>query len=736
MEQLKKSLQFYHMNVLKEIAETLRLEPPRTPVRKAWLVRKLSQAIPERAKSPDVIRTLNEAERAMLALLAKSPAPVMKKDVALPLVLSGLVRVEGVTATEDQPEVEDVLLKLMRHGLVINLTEPSGSSSRRRLTPTHKFAIAPEVRRVLPMDVLELPKSQDLSQLADAPQYVSQADAEQFLRRLFFMWAELRREPGRELKAGGLYKRDRRRIAKSMGLDVDEDARFLAWLYALLEALNLLKFEDGYILAQDNDAVKLFWAAKPVTQYHDVLNCYPRIQLDLPVELDLFSQYGYYSRLEPRPVEELRGRVLAALEEFVDVEWVIFPLFMSMLTGERSGGLAIAPNTLRMLQHNWRWYRNQSELEDSLKQADRDAAIALLAELEMLGAVDLGYDAPDGELKALRLSDLARADFADERRPQETVEGQIVLQPDFQLLAMGPVTMSILARLERFAEREKLGESVVSYRITRDSAYRAFQAGETVDDIQSFLEEVTEQPVPQNVLRSLEEWSGQYERIVVRTAVTVVQLDAAATLDRLLEDAELQRYLHRLDEHTAWFPSELTEQFEHRLWELDMLPTYSRGMDADLPRSLRWRDGHLRARHPMPSLYVRGSIQRVAEESDGGWALTPESVQAALATGMDALEIIELVERMTGAELPPAWAKRLKAWSHHYGDGEMAQVTLLHLPNDGVLQELRRADRRLSRWIRPLPNAEGVGVVDERHKDELAALLAEWGIEVETKRWW
>jgi len=63
-------------------------------------------------------------------------------------------------------------------------------------------------------------------------------------------------------------------------------------------------------------------------------------------------------------------------------------------------------------------------------------------------------------------------------------------------------------------------------------------------------------------------------------------------------------------------------------------------------------------------------------------------------------------------------------------------VKLLHLKSAQALQELRRMDRRLSRWLRPLPKAEGIAVVNEKNWEEVQALLAEWGVVVQEARWW
>ena len=426
------------------------------------------------------------------------------------------------------------------------------------------------------------------------------------------------------------------------------------------------------------------------------------------------------------------------LKEIAVARWFPYSLFYAFLAGGRPGSIAFSDHTLNALYRNLRWYtsRQRSDLEGALQRLDRQVVVAVLKELQGLGIIDLGYASPEGIPSALQLTPLARAHFTNQRLPPSNLQGQIILQPDFQILAMGPVPLHDLANMERFAVREKLDESVISYRITRDSVYQAFQRGESPQTIQTFLAEATGQPVPQNIARTLEEWGGQYERIVIRREITILQTDRADLLDKLLAEKSIRRYVHRLDEHTAWIRARHTARVEAQLWKSEMLPTYSQGPEADLPHSLLWDHDELRPRHPLPSLYITGTIRRVAEDTNGGYRLTPQSVRAAVTTGMDVPSIIALVERMTGTPLPPQWHKQLKAWGNHYGDGHVAKVTLLHLESDEALRDLRRMDRRLARWIRPLPQSQGVGIVNEERWDEVQALLAEWGIHIDEKRWW
>jgi hypothetical protein len=743
-EKLKQSLDLYHMDTLKQIAEHLNVSLPKGPVRKAWIVDAVSDKVREIAGSTDFIGTLSQAERALLGLLLKNGGVGTQRTITLPLMKAGLIYVEGQDASIDRPRLRDVALSLMRKGLLLNLDDIGSLSTRRTFEPFDKIGVAPEVSRMLPRNLLAVPEPSTVVQTVAAPPRIESTDAELCLRQLFFLWAELRREPVSCLKSGGIGKRDVHRIAKSLIMDEERDIERLRWMQAILQALNVLKSTATTIGAADTDAVKLFWGASPRVQLATILQSYPNVAYDLTLSLNTVVQYAYYSSIPIRPSKEIRGQVLNLLKEIAEAQWFPFSLFVAFLNEGRSGSLVVADHTLNSLYTNLRWYAagRRDDLTTALQQLDQQAALAVLKELQTLGVVELGYPASGEVPTALQLTPLALVHFANQPFPTSENGGQVILQPDFQILAMGPVALPILANLERFATREKFAESVVAYRITREGAYQALQRGESPDTICTFLEEATGQPVPQNITRTLEEWGEQYERIVIRRDITVLQTDDTETLDRLLNDKTTGRLLHRLDAHTAWLRAKDTAKLEAHLRLQEMLPAYSQGPEADLPHSLRWDQDALRPRHPMPSLYVTGTLRRVATLRRGGpqsgdhWELTRQSVRAAVAAGMDVPAVIALVEQMTGVPMTPEWHKQLKAWGNHYGDAQMASVVLLRLESDEALQELRRADRRLSRWIRPLPHAAGLGVVDAKHYDEVQALLAEWGIAIEDKPWW
>ncbi len=779
MERLSTALQAYHINALQQIADQLALTPNQKPVRKEWLVNELSRLIPRMARSKEYIGSLSQAERAALAIARLQEGTASFRDVAVPLVLAGLVRVDGYPETIGRPKVDDVLTALMSKGLLVNLSTPRSSSTLRTFAASYRFGIPAEVQSVLPSAMFSYPTPRleayipsdssipaGIGHVAPpAASGVAVRDAQQFLRELLFAWTELRRQPARQLKAGGMGKRDSRRLAEALRFEGEPGLRRVAQLHDMLTVLNLVNQDGETITAVEGHAVTLFWGAKPVQHWRQLLRAYAR--LSTPLIQGSASGYlpGYYQGATQRPPTKMRELVLDTLERIVDLGWLSFGFFMILLTGGQPGTLLFDEEILEILSEHMRWYGGtyRGEMEASIQGAEYQIAQTAIAELQWMGIVDVSYQTSDNtEIAAIRATPVIRAYASGPRSPSDStfpsgeakspVQGrsargtsaamseeppwQVVLQPDFQLLALGPVPLRVLANLEQFTEREKIDESVITYRLTRDVAYQALQRGETAESILAYLQEATEQPVPQNVQRSLEEWSRLYERIIVRRQTRILQVDRAELLEQLTSDPELSDWLHPLDDRTAWFRPEDTEQIEKRLFERKILIAQSHGAQADLPNSLKWHENELMPRAALPSLYVTGQLRRIAEARDGRWAMTPESIQAAIATGSDPLKIIAELQQMTGTDLPDGWEKLLKSWGGHFGDGETAEVRLLHLRRKGALGELRSADADLHRWLRPLTGDGDLAVVNQANWKEALERLATWGVEIEPGHWW
>lgn len=740
MESLPTELEKYNFQVLKQIAGHVGVETAQ--VNKAELVRVLAKTLVQQARSEKVIQALSEAERAVLALLLQKGKEASLDDLLLPLIRAGLVLPEAEAGTSSRvPTLQTVLRSLAEQGLIVNLSAVQGNA-RRSLDYLDLVGIPPEIQIVLPRALLKLPQPHPDRPSLPPPERVESVSAEDGLRRLFFVWAELRRQPGKLLMAGGIGKRDLRRLAASVGLTLDNDEETVHNLYDLLAVADLLVVQGEYVTTADDKVGLRFWSATPPEQLRQLVGAAAALESQRAIDLGPLSALGfYYGYLSARPVPVLRKQLLELLTQAVDDTWFSFTLFLSLLSKGRPGNFIFEPSSLNYATQSYRSYvaygsPRKNSLDETLQQVEAKAVLGLLEPLKELGVVELGYRAA-ATPTMLRLTPLGHAALHNLPFTPETAGGQVVLQPDFQVLALGPVSLTVLASLERIAQREKFQAGVVEYRLTRDSIYAALQAGDPVGSILAFLRQVTGQPIPQNVERTVEEWGAQHERIVLRRDVLVLQVDQAALLEDLLQDPQLSRYLHPLDERTAWVRTQEAHEVEEALWEAQLLPAFSHGPEADLPNSLVWEDGRLYSRSLLPSLYVVGTVRRIATEEAGAWKLTLPAVRAAVKTGLTVPEIVALVEKMIGEPLPAEWAKQLKAWGGHFGQGQMARATLLRLENEEALRELRRADSRLRRWLHPLPGAEAaLAVVEEPHWDDVCAILEEWGVPIVEQNWW
>lgn len=747
MEALRVSLETYNVEVLKAMADHLDLVPKGKSPRKAWLVEKLARAIVRRAGDEAVVASLSRAQRGLLALVLEAGGQAERGALAPPMMLSSLVRLpQGQGEEGVLPSLEEVLHSLLLKGLLVNLTEPPGYSTRRTLDPVHKVGVPPEVIQALPRELLILPRPDLDEQEMEEPPHVRHGSVEEFVRQLFFAWAELRRQPGRALKAGGIYKRDLRRVSESIGLDLEEHEERARHIIDLLIAAGLLREGEKYISAVEDEKARRFWRRDLAEQLKIILDTLTVMQHE-ELELDLTPlsevRMGYQVSRTFYPFDMYR-KLLELLKELVHIQWFPFPAFVSLLNRGVPGSFVLPQSVLQNLYKQLSWYSwggskedRRANLESGLRKVDRGVALQVLERLLELGVVMLGYEEGQGRKpSALRLSDVAKAALDGTDGQTGEGRGQVILQPDFQLLALGPVGLSTLATLERIAAREKVETAAVSYRLTRESVYAALQEGETVKSLLAFLEEVTHLPVPQNVTRTLREWGMQHQRIVVRPRGMVVQVDAPEILERVLEEPRLRDRLVRLDERAAWVPSEEAERVQRRLRSLELLPAVSRGPEADLPDSLRWDDGLLWPRKGLPSIYVTGTLRRFAEEEEGAWRLTQCSVRSAVNAGLEVPDLIERLEAMAGHALPEEWQKRLRVWGAHYGNARAAEVHLLRFESAESLEELREVDRRLRRWLKPLNGAAQLAVVEDKRWEAVVAALEEWGVPIEEGRFW
>jgi len=159
--------------------------------------------------------------------------------------------------------------------------------------------------------------------------------------------------------------------------------------------------------------------------------------------------------------------------------------------------------------------------------------------LHWMGLVELGYpSAPTREgdrPSAFRLTPAGAWLLAGGPQPEFAESGgRVIVQPNFTLLALEPISDAVLSDIDHFAELQS-DDRAVTYRLTREALYRGQQGGWSAERVIAFLEAHQGGPLPANVRRSLEEWETAHRRITIHRAARVVQFADAATEQALSE---------------------------------------------------------------------------------------------------------------------------------------------------------------------------------------------------------
>ena len=356
-----------------------------------------------------------------------------------------------------------------------------------------------------------------------------------------------------------------------------------------------------------------------------------------------------------------------------------------------------------------------------------------------LGLVELGREARVDDTAnswhAVRLTALGFTLLGDatEKAARETTAGKVVVQPNFQIVAIGPLGLDVLARLDLFAEREQAERGAVQYRLSRQSVYQAQQWGMEAEAIVAFLEELSGITLPQNVRRSLNEWAGQYNRIVFRSGATVLQTMCGEALDMLMADASVGRLLsRRVTGDIALVPANQVAELIARLLGMGVLPAVGGADPESADESVVIdQDGSIESVFTMPSLHLRGRLMKVAEErGDGRWQLTPASVRGFGGSREKVQQLLDDLSRLQRGELPEAVIERIKTWGGYYGKATTGTVTLVEFSDPQCLAELW-THRKLKGLLTPFSAGDrALAVVPADRLVEVQEILGDLGVDV------
>jgi hypothetical protein len=776
-----------------------------------------------------------EASRLRAQLLRQGV--VEPQDAPKTLRVAAVHRTYNVLAPEkSRTDFPTVIGRLMAAGLVcgegVAAPPPAQGTERTKQALVYydnvKSLYIPEAIRSLLPEPARLPEPAPAHvpvhahAAVQALTYVREGSARAFQRDIYLYWSTARIHPLSLTKQGRLYRKDLRLVnaalLQSEALDAadvlnGDDARDepdlprLLFLRLLLTDMGLLKRDGQTIQAADRPP---FLERTPVerieqtfahwrdgTFWNEIWSV-PNITI---------AEAG--SRIDPAPKQIVRARQrvlhgLSALHRASDAQappeqegaWTPIEELIDWMRRNDYDFLLPRDDGARMLRTYpistyqkylsrpspyisygnamaWSFSPPFYDEAEGWEIVEAGFICALLFEpLHWLGLVDIGL--VDGRRVAYRLTPVSAwllgvGPIVD--MPEE--QGRVVVQPNFEIYALDPISDRTLSMLDEFAERIS-AERAIKYRLTRESVYRAQREGWTVARIVETLQQLTQAapnhdpaggpqryPLPQNIVRSLEEWQRLYERVTIHRRGSLLQAVDAELLQQLMDDQAIRPHLavrsseaqalgspenaSSRDAASVLISAKLgeTEALAHALQEAGYPPARTRFFGGRLrpqPTITPARcieiapDGQLRFTIPLPSLYVLEQIAPfTGQDEQDRYFLTQSAVKEAVESGMSVTEILGRLRALHHGPLPRWVEIKVRAWGHYYGDAAVQAVTLVRFRDRETLEELL-AEPELQGLLRPFQAARGLALVTVGDPSLLYEVLAERGISLHEVR--
>jgi hypothetical protein len=750
-------LETYHFNTLWQMAQAAGLkvyDRGGKKLRKAALIKLMRDKFFTKKRVRASWKQLDERERAVVnRLLLRGGSAGLKtfqREIARARLArpgdgdsqgSSVYYASGYVGNPNRPRsdvFQDVVARLTYHGLVFSRF--SGSVPFKiQFHPADVLYIPEVVRRYLPEPEPVQARDSDWQ-----PDRVQGGDPALLLRDLYLYWDIVRRNEVALIQSGLVGKRWLKKINQEL-IEPDaalKDARSeeetgrLYLLRQLLEALDLVQAVYKRLRPTTRDALQIpaFWSQDHVQQLSACLQAW--FKLKRWGELDDAS-VRYYPRYA-----QARQSVLEVLKALPPNVW-LEPGELLARVQEQNADFLFAGHS-KIANHRGGWYYshdedyyygNTQDLLGNMQQLEEEFVGRCLEGLLLqFGVVELGRDQAGDEWQVFRLTPLGAAalGIASSWEPPAD-QGKVIIQPNFQVLAIGPVRLALLARLDLFAQRESADRGAFQYRLARESVYQAQQQGMSASEVTAFLEQTSETALPQNVRRSLDEWAAHHERIVFRSGVSLLQAADGQLLNSLLDTPGVSEHLARVvAPDVVLIKKERHKQLLSALIKQGLFPATSAAQAQDLAQSIVLQDdGSIQSLHAVPSLYLRGRLSRLAEKTgDGTWRLDPDLVRQAGGSKDKVLQILVELRQMQRGPFPNGLADQVKAWGGYYGPAAVQTLTLVEFRDRDTLDELRaRPDLRAC--LLPFRAGErALAVVPDDKLEYVEKILAKLGVQV------
>jgi hypothetical protein len=639
---------------------------------------------------------------------------------------------------------EDVMARLTLHGLVF-----SRSSSTMTTPPKQTFDPGDII--FVPMAVREaLPPPTPLApEAVFEPQQIASADPTLLLRDLYLYWDFVRTHPVDLVRGGTVGKRSLRAIdaaliqsdPKLTDARSETDAPYLHLLRMLLEEIGLLRATGGNLVIRgDPLQIPDFWSRSSDAQIHAYLRDWPNLQAgdDLAVVQDAAATVLRARRMLLETLAKFIAKSWWTPADLLDTLWVqnvdfLYPQHSAAQKQARWSSLSFGGQY---------YYGETSKLLTKIEDSEQTFLRRCLdGFLYRMGLVELGRDEKQGAepWHLFRLTERGRRllphlnkDRLPDATEAEEGEGRLIVQPNFHLLTMGPVPLAWFAQLDIFAERTRADLGAFEYQVSRESIYRALQAGLEVETIQRFLTEASGVDLPQNVRRSLDEWAQRHERIIFRSGVDLLQTISPDALAQILEQhADAQHLDHALTPTIALIKSGERAKLQTTLLHRGEMPAVSEIAPKAADNSIAITvDGTIRAFHALPHLYMSSRLGEVADLlPDGQWKLTERTIKQGGGSRAKVQRLLDELTALSRDPLPAALIDQIKAWGNYYGNARMDTLTLLEFQSQSILDELL-ARPQVAEHLTPFSVGARALAVVKGDAAQIEAILAQFGVSV------
>jgi hypothetical protein len=160
----------------------------------------------------------------------------------------------------------------------------------------------------------------------------------------------------------------------------------------------------------------------------------------------------------------------------------------------------------------------------------------------LLGIVEAAYRGK--KLLGVRLTDVGEAVLLNKAPEPHPNQETFFVQPNFEITAFTPeMKYENLHRLMLLTEPIRT-DVVSTFKITDKSIFEAIEMGLRKDDILGFLERESSKPVPNNVVRSIEDWVSQ-TTFATLTTVNLFETESERDLEDLMLKPDFKKQVIR-----------------------------------------------------------------------------------------------------------------------------------------------------------------------------------------------